>query len=480
MNGPGPSLAKRGVKRWMSKLCFVVVPVAWPSAWAQEIEWPAVPERTVWLAAAHESFGDGQAASTPVDTSTAAKLGQALERLAGEQGHYGDGLVLRFLPGDYETHGIRVRPRWHIVGAGIGRTTLKLMPGVEHRKIKSAYHSVIGGGWGPQRLAKRDFDNIRIADVSLDCNWDGMKKALGPILKKTSGVDLLARQALVERVQVSRFGAVGGRPSWREVFPIRVISGMGDGANLPGYRDSIIEIRHCLVEDFVRGPGTGTAWPYCTGIMVSHRGADPVNGTVRAWVHHNEIRNVVNGIAFGGAFLRRAEFYGNTVTNCGIGFNFDTGGNRGVVIRDNRFFACIGGGSVNDGTAFVIRDNTFRLIAPHAPRFAYWHNGLRLWDHTRGFLVEGNRVMVDGESMTTARGILLHGTSVGLRLFQNETGEWQREIDPHRFRDNHYGGLRPNLAGPQQAGNDMHLLVGDHAVHLTGEADAVQFTWPDD
>ena len=55
---------------------------------------------------------------------------------------------------------------------------------------------------------------------------------------------------------------------------------MGDGAELPGYSDSIIEIRHCIVEDFVHGPSTGTEWPYCTGIMVSHRGADAANGTV--------------------------------------------------------------------------------------------------------------------------------------------------------------------------------------------------------
>ena len=479
------------MNRWLFKLCVVVVPFAWPNAWAQEIEWPAVPERTVWLAAAHESFGDGGAVSKPIDVSTAAKLGQAIERLAGEQGHYGDGLVLRFLPGEYETHGIRVRPRWHVIGAGIGRTTLRFVPGARHRKIKSAYHSVISGGWGPQfapgpdggRLAKRDFDNIRIADISLDCNWDGMKQALGPILKKASGIDLLAKQALVERVQVSRFGAVGGRPSWREVFPIRVISGMGDGTSLPGYRDSIIEIRHCMVENFVRGPEAGTDWPYCTGIMVSHRGADPENGTVRVRVHHNEIRNIPNGIALGGAFLQRAQFYENTVTNCGIGFNFDTGGNRGVVIRDNRFVACVGGGSVNDGKAFEIRDNIFRLIAPGVPRFAYWHNGLRLRDHTRGFLVEGNRFVFAGESKSTARGVVLHGASVGLRLFQNEAGEWQSQIDPHRFRNNHYGGLLPNLAGPQKADHDMHLVVGDRAIHLTGKdgvGDGVQFSWPDD
>jgi len=468
------------VNWFLHQIRFVVLLVAWPSASAQEIEWPAAPEQTVWLAVAHESFGDGQTAAKPIDASTAVKLGQALDRLAKEHDFYGDGLALQFLPGEYETHGIRLRPRWHITGDGIGRTTIKLVPSAWHRKIKSAYHSVISGGWGPQRLAKRDFNNIRIADVSLDCNWRGMKKALGPILKKVAGVDLLVRQALVERVQVSRFGAMGGRPSWREVFPIRVGSGMGDGAELPCYRDSIIEIRHCIVEDFVRGPSTGTEWPYCTGIMVSHRGADVANGTINVRVHHNEIRNVTNGIALGGAYLQRAEFYENTVSNCGIGFNFDTGSNRGVVIRNNRFVACIGGGSVNDGKAFVIRDNTFRLIAPGAPRLDWWHNGLRIRDYTRGILVEGNRFVFDGESKSSARGILLQGKNVGIRTFQDEAGDWQSEIDPNRFRDNHYSGLLPNLAGPQSLGQSMHLFVGDRAVHLSAESDNAKFTWLDD
>jgi hypothetical protein len=135
---------------------------------------------------------------------------------------------------------------------------------------------------------------------------------------------------------------------------------------------------------------------------------------------------------------------------------------------------------VNDGKAFVIRDNFFRLIAPSAPRFAWWHNGLRIRDYTRGILVEGNRFVFDGESKSSARGILLHGKNVGLRTFKNAEGEWRRETDPNRFRNNSYSGLLPNLAGPQQVGHDMHLVVGGRAVHLTGESDGVQFTWPDD
>ena len=86
------------MNRLLLQICLSVLLPTWPGARAQEIEWPAAPERTVWLAAKHEAFGDGQAASRPIDASTAPKLSQALERLTREQGYYGDGLVLRFLP----------------------------------------------------------------------------------------------------------------------------------------------------------------------------------------------------------------------------------------------------------------------------------------------------------------------------------------------------------------------------------------------
>jgi len=66
--------------RLLFQLCVVALAAAWPSARAQEIAWPSAPERTVWLAAVGASFGDGSTASEPVDVSTAAKLGQALDR----------------------------------------------------------------------------------------------------------------------------------------------------------------------------------------------------------------------------------------------------------------------------------------------------------------------------------------------------------------------------------------------------------------
>ena len=103
---------------------------------------------------------------------------------------------------------------------------------------------------------------------------------------------------------------------------------------------------------------------------------------------------------------------------------------------------------------------------------------MRLWDYTRGILVEGNQFIFGGESKPGARGILLHGKSVGLRTFKDDAGEWQSEIDPNRFRNNSYSGLLPNLAGPQKLGQPMHLIVADRSVHLTG--DGVPFTWLDD
>ena len=200
-------------------------------------------------------------------------------------------------------------------------------------------------------------------------------------------------------------------------------------------------------------------------------------------MHHNEILNVVNGIAFGGAFLKTAEFYSNKVTNCGIGFNFDTGSNRGVLIRNNKFLQCIGGGSVNNGKHFEIRNNNFLLRAPDDSRFSYWHNGLRIWDHTRGFVVKDNRFEFNGKTKKLSRGIVLHGLNVGFRMFQNDSSKWQVQIDPHRFINNYYVGLLPNAAGPQEASHNMYLGIGNRSVNLTGvdgEGDGIQFYWNDD
>ena len=150
------------------------------------------------------------------------------------------------------------------------------------------------------------------------------------------------------------------------------------------------------------------------------------------------------------------------------------------MIRNNRFTGCVGGGSVNDGKTFEIRDNTFRLVAPGESRFAWWHSGLRIRDYTRGILVEGNRFVFDGESSSSGRGILLHGNNVGIRTFKNAEGDWQNEIDPNRFINNSYIGMLPNMAGPQKPGQPMHLVVGDRTIQLSGESDNPEFTWLDD
>ena len=92
------------------------------------VEWPLAPKRIVWLAAEHASFGDGTTKELPLDVSTAEKLDKALHKLSLEFGVYGEGLVLHFLSGYYETHGIRLRPRWHLVGAGLDQTRFKLIP----------------------------------------------------------------------------------------------------------------------------------------------------------------------------------------------------------------------------------------------------------------------------------------------------------------------------------------------------------------
>ena len=68
-------------------------------------------------------------------------------------------------------------------------------------------------------------------------------------------------------------------------------------------------------------------------------------------------------------------------------------------------------------------------------------------------------------------------------MFQNDSSKWQVQIDPHRFINNHYVGLLPNAAGPQEASHNMYLGIGNRSVNLTGVdgvGDGIQFYWNDD
>ena len=108
---------------------------------------------------------------------------------------------------------------------------------------------------------------------------------------------------------------------------------------------------------------------------------------------------------------------------------------------------------------------------------------MRLWDHTRGFVVENNRFEYVGKLKTTSRGVILHGINVGFRMFQDDFGKWQRQIDPHYFKNNHYVGLLPNLAGPQEANQIMYFNIGERSVQVTGVdgmGEGIQFFWSDD
>jgi len=54
---------------------------------------------------------------------------------------------------------------------------------------------------------------------------------------------------------------------------------------------------------------------------------------------------------------------------------------------------------------------------------------------------------------------------IGLQIVKNEAGDWQREIDPNRFRNNSYSGLLPNSCS-NRAVNAVDSGVGSSGTQL--------------
>jgi len=447
--------------------------------------------KEIWIGSTAAAFGRGQSATAPLDGSTRAKVDEILEDLRIEYGDYGAGVTIHFLPGRYEVGGIGIRPRWQLRGAGIDRTILKRVAAPRDFLLKNPILHVIEGGGGPQQkpplsgphLPERDYVGIHISGMTLDCNWDGLKASIGSPLKKAGGLSVVCKEGVIEKVKVINFGAQGGRPSWREVFPIHLRSSLTDNLGAPGYATSRLQIFGCEVVGPVRGPSTGIEWPYCTGIMIGHRETDPTLAEVTAIVRGNEIRDVTNGHAFGGAHLRQALFESNRVVNCGLGFNFDTGGSRNVTIRANDFVNCIGGGTLTDATSFIIQSNRFE-IRYNATELPWWNTGVRLWSHTRQCTVSDNTfTLVPGYEPTPAAetfGIRVHGTNVGVLWTQSTSGDWSHSPQPHRIENNHIHADLPNQIGPQDIGNWLYAIVDGREVALSGQPGQAQgavFSW---
>lgn len=479
--GPASQQAKRGPRGTV-----VAVALGFVVATAQALE---PPPTELWIAAEAPVYGDGSSAEQPLDGSSATRLERVLDELYARHGDFGPGLRLRFLPGAYETGGIALRPNWWIEGAGMEQTVLRRVATERDRRFRASYYRLISGGWEPQqdadgaRLEARDYRNLRVADLTLDANWTGLKEALGPPVKKASGLALLCREAEIARVKVVHYGAYGGRPSWQEVFPIMVVSMPTDPAGGKGYESSVIEIHDCVVEGPVEGPRRAVASGYATGILVGHRDANPATHRVDVRVHHNEVRDLTNGMAFGGAYVRSAVFEHNRAVRCNGGFNFDTGGNQDVTIRHNEFLDCVSGGNIVFGARFLIESNLFRIPYDVPGEAAAWNHALRIRDLTRSFEIRNNRLEVPPETvpnpLARTLGIYVYGTGIGFE-WQREGDAWRLLMRRHVIADNSIDPVLVNRAVPTKPGDWMYLQIDGRDLNLSGEdgvGDGASYEW---
>jgi hypothetical protein len=182
--------------------------------------------------------------------------------------------------------------------------------------------------------------------------------------------------------------------------------------------------------------------------------------------------------------MRAGVFEHNQIIRCRAGFNFDTGGNRNVIIRNNEFIDCLGGGHIINGDRFTIESNTFLLPYNVKGVSARSNHGLRIRDFTRNFTVRNNAFSVpegsvfDPDAPTTA--IYVFGGSIGVRWTEDPPGTWKRVPARHIIEGNTTSPLLKNRITTKAPGDWIYARVDGRDVNLSGRdavGDGTEFTW---
>jgi len=227
------------------------------------------------------------------------------------------GALVNLLPGEFATMGragFSLKSGQKLIGAGIGRTVLRLEAPPEGSPLAVVLAT-----------ADESAEDVVVQDLTVDCNFSSDWGAI-----TVQGVNLAGTFHTIRRVEV--LGAAGYA---QECFAL------GIAASSVQSRGNLIE--NCVVRAYAGG--------WCTAIFLVNNSclADPFNpdpvftrGVVR-W-------NLVDlssghfpkggGCAYGGGGLDGAVFTGNTSQGAPLGFNFDTTRILNTQLSQNAFLSC--------------------------------------------------------------------------------------------------------------------------------------------
>lgn len=396
------------------------------------LSWANAEQREVWIAPGAVHGGRGTEAQ-PWIVSAA----KTFDHLVSRQP---EATIINLQAGvfpTYGTNGFRLKSGQRMIGAGVGRTVLRLVappPG-------AVLASMIGSEGD-------NTEDIVVQDLTLDCNY---QSAWGRITVQAIG--LAGTFQTIRRVE-----CVNAAGFAQECFAIGIFASTRDSVG------NLIE--GCKLSSYQGG--------WCTGIAIVNNSTlqnseSPVAFFTRGVIRNN---NVVlqgtpggnnNQCAYGAGGTRAALFVGNSSSNATYGFNFDTCRLSNVTLQGNTFTDCtyIGinaranrpGDSIS---GLALTDNAISLNPSKGEAACY---GIIVGggdnSPASAITITGNTISVDDQNHPTinAVGIMIFTASSGVvaeniisQRFHNvvppSSDEWTVTLDPTEGAESHPAGIK--------------------------------------
>jgi hypothetical protein len=259
------------------------------------------PERTVYLGLRSDGSPGRGTSDNPYDASTASRFDMLMQHIAPNTQ-----IILQ--PGVYFTRGadaFSLKPGWHIQGAGMGLTTIKLFghyaPGQKHGHFTSTSRT----------------DDVQIRNLTCDGNATGWK---WPAHQVIGGIFVYGSRTLVENVEV--VNCYGDSVLNQEQFSILTGGARGD----PFGEATDCVIRNCWTHRYAPGAN------YTNGPLIACCKNALITGCRDDGSNH----------AFGFAGTINAQIdHCSTSRHTSVAYYIDTDSIDGLVIEHNSFPAAL-------------------------------------------------------------------------------------------------------------------------------------------
>ncbi|MBZ5524168.1 MAG: hypothetical protein LAP21_18185 [Acidobacteriia bacterium] len=289
-------------------------------------------------------FGSGESADLPLDGSTAEKFDAILRRYSGNP--VGDpaarppvasvppvnhlivclGLGVFQTEGSYDfvinlphasNRGFAVGPYWHIHGAGIDKTTVRLIS-VYSAVSGSPVNRWVHAGQGVVFATVSDSSpGIEISDFTIDANYPTLKPRAAQLGIPSVNLEAIHLRSDQGGHFIHHMKVINAAGETSEAFPIWVLSVNNPVPPAPP-KNTGNTVEYVTMSNFGKGK--------CTAIALANAAGE---------VRFNRVESYF--IAYGGWNLSRgARFHDNVAVNTVYGFNVDSLSNTGFMIDHNQ------------------------------------------------------------------------------------------------------------------------------------------------